>query len=210
MSDVFDFGPDKVVERVNLREQVAWCQPAGEEDTLMMAQDALRMGLVKVSESQPLEPFVAEDLSRKILVVGGGLTGMTAALEAARAGYETVLVEKEETLGGYLKDVYRLPPCDPPYESLEDFNLEEMSSQLAGTPGVTIYTGAMVGSVSGAPCLFDVEIRQNGATKNERVGAIILATGSVPYDAAKLSNLSYGTTPDVITARDLEAMFKGG
>ena len=210
MTDAFDFPPDKVLERVNLREQVAWCQPAGEEDTLMMAEDELRMGLVKVSESLPLEPFIAEDLSRKILVVGGGLTGMTAALEAAKAGYETVLVEKEDMLGGYMKDVYRLPPCDPPYESLQDFSLEEMTALISNEPNVKVYTGATMASVAGAPCLFDVEISRNGSTSSERVGAIVLATGSVPYDASKLSALSYGTSPDIITARDLEAMFKGG
>ncbi len=210
MTDVFDFPPDKVLERVNLREQVAWCQPAGEEDTLMMAEDALRMGLVRLKESQPPEPFIAEDFSKKILVVGGGLTGMTAALEAARAGYETILVEKEEKLGGYVKDVYRLPPCDPPYENLLDFNLEDLTAKLSSEPGVKVYTGAMVASVSGAPCMFDVEIGQNGATSSERVGAIVLATGSVPYDASKLTSLSYGTSPDIITARDLEVMFKGG
>ena len=49
---------------------------------------------------------------------------------------------------------------------------------------------------------------QNGSTDSERVGSIILATGSVPYDASKLAHLSYGTSADVITARDLEAMFK--
>ena len=210
MTDVFEFGPDKVLERVNLREQVAWCQPAGHEDTLMMAEDLMRMGLVKVGESLPLEPFIGEDLSKRILVVGGGLTGMTAALEAAKAGYETVLVEKEESLGGYLKDVYRLPPCEPPYESLRDFNLEEMSGQLSSEPKVKVYTGATVGSVSGAPCLFDVEISQNGTTSSERVGAIILATGSVPYDATKLTNLSYGSSSDIVTSRDLEKMFKSG
>ena len=210
MTDVFDFAPDKVLERVNLREQVAWCQPAGEEDTLMMAQDALRMGLVRSANPSPLEPFIGENLSRKIMVVGGGLTGMTAALEAARAGYETVLVEKEDNLGGYLKDVYRLPPCEPPYENLRDFSLEEMTAQVSSEPNVKVYTGAMVASVSGAPCLFDVEISQNGSTSSERVGAIVLATGSVPYDASRLTNLSYGTSPDIVTARDLEAMFKGG
>ncbi len=210
MADVFDFGPRMVLERVNFREQLAWCQPAGEEDTRMMAEDALRMGLVKVGDSEPLEPFIAEDISKKILVVGGGLTGMTAALEAARAGYETVLVEKGEKLGGYLKDVYRLPPSGPPYENLDDFDLEAMRAAISNEPGVKVYTGAMVSSVSGAPCMFDVEVSQNGATCGERVGAIILATGSVPYDASRLTKLSYGTSPDIVTALELEVMFKEG
>jgi len=208
MTDVFTFPPDKIIERVNLREQVAWSQPAGEEDTLMMAQDALRMGLVRVRDSEPQEPFVVEDLSKRILVVGGGLTGMTASLEAACAGYEVVLVEKEEKLGGYLNGVHRLPPCEPPWESLQEFNLDDMTASLATQPGVTVYTGARVQSVSGAPCMFDVEIQQNGSTNSERVGSIILATGSVPYDASRLGHLSYGASADVIAAWELEAMFK--
>jgi quinone-modifying oxidoreductase, subunit QmoB len=208
MTDVFAFPPDKIIERVNLREQVAWSQPAGEEDTLMMAQDALRMGIVRVRDSEPLEPFIAEDLSKRILVVGGGLTGMTASMEAASAGYEVVLVEKEKKLGGYLNGVHRLPPCEPPYENLQEFNIDDMSASLATQPGVTVYTGARVESVSGGPCMFDVEIQQNGSTNSERVGSIILATGSVPYDASRLGHLSYGASADVIVAWELEAMFK--
>jgi len=210
MTDAFTFPPDKIVERVNLREQVAWSQPAGEEDTLMMAQDALRMGFVRVRDSEPLEPFAAEEISKRILVVGGGLTGMTAALEAARAGYETVLVEKEKELGGYLKHVHLLPPGEPPYENLQQFSLDDMTAALSSQPGVTVYTGAGIESISGGPCMFDVEVRQNGSINSERVGSVILATGSVPYDATRLGHLSYGASADVITPPDLESMFKKG
>ncbi len=52
---------------------------------------------------------MAEDFSKRILVVGGGLAGMTSANEAAKAGYEVVLVEKSDRLGGYLKEVFKLP-----------------------------------------------------------------------------------------------------
>jgi quinone-modifying oxidoreductase subunit QmoB len=210
MTDVFTFPPDKTIERVNLREQIAWSQPAGEEDTLMMAQDALRMGLVRVRDSEALEPFFAEDFSKRILVVGGGLTGMTAALEAARAGYETVLVEKEEKLGGWLKDLYQLPPVEPPYEKIQEVDLDNMTVSVTNEPGVTIYTGARVASISGAPCMFDVEIEQNGSKKLERAGTIILATGATPYDPSKLGHLSYGASADVVTAVEIETMFKRG
>ena len=210
MTDMFAFPPDKIIERVNLREQVAWSQPAGEEDTLMMARDALRMGLVKVRDSELPEPFIAENLSKKILVVGGGLTGMTAALEAARAGYETVLVEKEQQVGGWLKGVHRLPPSEPPYEKTQEFNLDDMTASLTKERGLTVYAGARVASISGAPCMFDVEIEQNGSTNSERVGSIILATGAAPYDASRLTHLSYGASADVVTGREIEAMFKKG
>ena len=105
MYDVFNF-ENCIVDRVNLREQVVWSQKPGDEDTQMMAEDYLRMGLAKVNAMELPEPFKPEEeFSRDILVVGGGLTGMTAALEAAKAGTSVVLVEKEPELGGFQKKV---------------------------------------------------------------------------------------------------------
>ncbi|MHC4828099.1 MAG: FAD-dependent oxidoreductase, partial [Planctomycetota bacterium] len=90
-----------IVEKVGLREHVVWTQPAGEEDTQMMAEDYLRMYIAKVEKMQPLEPFQPDEtIDKTILVVGGGITGMTAAREAAKAGYDVQLVEKSEGLGG--------------------------------------------------------------------------------------------------------------
>ncbi|NSW85822.1 MAG: hydrogenase iron-sulfur subunit [Syntrophobacteraceae bacterium] len=210
MTDSFTFPADRVMERVNLREQVAWCHPAGEEDTRMLAEDALRMGLVKAVEMLPPDPFLADDLSRKVLVVGGGLAGMTAARETARAGYEVVLVEKEEQLGGYLKDVHKLPPVRPPYTELEDPNLDALTSEVTGDPSIRVYTGSRVASIAGAPCMFDVTIRQNGSEAMERVGAVVLAAGSVPYSPEKLDSFGFAKYPDVVTASQLEIMFKSG
>ena len=56
MYDVFTF-ENCIVDRVNLREQVAWCQKPGEEDTQMMAEDYLRMGLAKVAAMELPEPY---------------------------------------------------------------------------------------------------------------------------------------------------------
>ncbi|MGA7875890.1 MAG: CoB--CoM heterodisulfide reductase iron-sulfur subunit A family protein, partial [Desulfoferrobacter sp.] len=210
MTDVFDFGVDKVSERVNLREQVVWSHPPNDEDTQMMAQDQLRMGITKAKEMQPSEPFMAEDLSKKILVVGGGLAGITAANEASKAGYEVVLVEKSDQLGGYLKEVHKLPPSQPPYEELRDFDLAALIGQVTSQTTIKSYTSAQIAKISGAPCMFDVQIQQNGSVADERVGAIVLATGSIPYDASKLEHLGYGKSEDVITAMVLESMFKSG
>ncbi|PIU30741.1 MAG: heterodisulfide reductase subunit A [Syntrophobacteraceae bacterium CG07_land_8_20_14_0_80_61_8] len=210
MTDRFQFGLDKISERVNLREQVVWSHPAGDEDTQMLAEDAVRMAMVKANEMQPLEPFAADHMSKRVLVVGGGLAGMTAAREAAKAGYETVLVEKEAELGGYLKNVHKLPPAEPPYDQLQAFDLAALVEEVRGQAGVTVYTGAQVAKVSGAPCLFEVTVKQNGSEIAERVGAIVLATGSVGYDASKLAHLGFGKQADVITAEQLETMFKTG
>lgn len=208
MTDVFSFPRDKVLERVNLREQVVWTHPPQDEDTQMMAEDHLRMGITRARESSPPEPFMAENLSKRILVVGGGLTGMTAALEASRAGYEVVLVEKEEQLGGYCRDVYKLPPSRPPYESPRDFSLDALTQELAAQTNLKIYTGSQVTQIAGAPCMFDVQISTNGTSAEERVGAVVLACGALPYPAEKLSHLGFGRFPDVIDTRGLEKMFR--
>jgi len=210
MTDVFDFGPDRIVERVNLREQVVWSHPPNDEDTRMLAEDQLRMGIVKAREAEPPAPFLAEDLSRRILVVGGGLAGMTAATEAAKAGYEVVLVESSDRLGGYLKEVFKLPPSHPPYDELQDFNLNSLTQELDARPEITTYLGAQIRAISGAPCMFDVQISQNGREALERVGAIVLASGSVPYNPEQLAHLGYGKAADVVTMPQLEAMFAAG
>lgn len=208
MNDVFDFGVKVITERVNLREQVIWSHPAKDEDTRMLAEDQLRMGIVKALESEPPEPFCEEGFSKRVLVVGGGLAGMTAAMETAKAGYEVVLVEKSDELGGYAKIVYKLPPSEPPYEDVQDFDLTALIGEISAQENIKICTQAKIVEISGAPCMFDVTIRVNGDDVSERVGAIVLSTGSVPYDAHKLEHLGYGGSPDVITGPELEAMFK--
>ena len=65
----------------------------------MMAEDYLKMGMARVEKVDLPEPYQLENLSRKILVIGGGITGMSAALDAAKAGYEVTIVEKEAALG---------------------------------------------------------------------------------------------------------------
>ncbi|MBW1679644.1 MAG: FAD-binding protein, partial [Deltaproteobacteria bacterium] len=89
--DVFEFGNEVLLNRVDLREQVIWSHPANDEDTQMLAEDNLRMGIVRVQKMDLVEPYQAENLLVKsILVVGGGLAGMTAALEASKANYDVV------------------------------------------------------------------------------------------------------------------------
>ncbi|MGB9803763.1 FAD-dependent oxidoreductase, partial [Desulfofundulus sp.] len=207
--DVFNF-PNTIVERVNLREQCVWCHPANDEDTQMLAEDSLRMGIVKAQQSALPEPFQAENLSRNVLVVGGGLAGLTAALEAARAGYKTVLVEKNPSLGGWVKKLYKQVGLKPPYSELEDTGIENLIKQIEENPDITVYKGAQIEKIAGAPGMFDVEIRQNGSLATERVGSIVLATGAVAYDATKLAHLGFGQYPNVITGEMFEEMVARG
>ena len=94
--DIFSFDPLKyITERVNLREHVVWVQPPNDEKTQLMAEDYLRLGIVRAQKSEPPEPRTGE-LEKTVLVVGGGIAGLTAALEASKAGYKAVSGEKSD------------------------------------------------------------------------------------------------------------------
>jgi len=207
--DAFDFGT-VLLDRANLREQVVWCQPPNDENTQMLAEDYLRMSCVRVQKMEPLEPFLAENFAKTVLVVGGGVTGMTAALESANAGYDVVLVEKTSQLGGYLAQLHRRTPSRPPYRDPEDTGLDALVQAVTQHSRIQVLTSAEIEKIAGGPCLFDVTIRQNGSTRQERIGAIVMATGGKPYDATKLGHLGFGASPDVVTIETLERMAREG
>jgi len=207
--DVFDFGPDRIVERVNFREQVAWSQPAKEEDTQMLAEDNLRMGCSKAKDTNLPEPYKAEEeYSKDVLVVGGGLSGMTAALETAKAGYKAFLVEKEGRLGGFLAKMKKRVTL--PYKELSETGVGDMIKSVEENSMIEIYTSSTVEKVSGAPGMFSADIRSNGSVIGKRVGAIVQATGWVAYDAHKLEHLGYGKYNDVVTNVEMEQMASAG
>jgi len=216
-TDVFSFDiMTTVLDRVNFREQVAWShdpKPAEgkkfDEDIQMMAEDQLRMSVVRVQNMDPPDPY-KEEINKRILVVGGGITGMTSALEAARAGYEIVLVEREASLGGFSAKLYKQYPKKPPYREMESPGYEALIQKLGEESKVKVYQSAVIDKISGAPGMFDVSIRQNGQVLTERVGSIVVATGFEPYDPTKLEHLGFGKSPNVITTVTMEEMASQG
>ncbi len=209
MYDVFSF-EGCIVDRVNLREQVVWTHPPGDEDTQMMAEDYLRMSVAKVNDMELPEPFKPEEeFSGDILVVGGGITGLTAALEAAKAGRNVVLVEKEAQLGGFQAKVGKIATF--PYQGLQENDIQQLIDEVANNDKITVYTGAQVEKTAGGPCLFTVTIKQNGSTAEHRIGAIVVAAGWQPYDPEKLDEkLGFGASPNVITNHMFEEKFGSG
>ena len=209
MYDVFDF-ENCIVDRVNIREQVVWSQKPGEEDTQMMAEDYLRMGIAKINAMKLPEPYKPEEeISKDILVVGGGLTGLTAALEAGKAGYSTVLVEKEAELGGFQRNVKEIATI--PYKDLQDNDLGDLIKEVTGHEKIKVYTAAAMEKISGGPGVFKAFIKQNGSTSEHSIGAIVLAAGWQPYEPEKLDKkLGFGISPNVITNAMFEENFKEG
>ncbi len=197
------------VERVSLREQCTWSHPPNHEDTQLLAEDLLRMGIVKAKKMTPAKR-VEEAIEQTVLVVGGGLTGLTAAQAAADLGHRVVLVEKDAVLGGYLAQVKEVVPQAPPYDRLHPSPIPELVKAVKANGAIQCLVSSTVAKISGKPGKFAVEVEGPGGVKHELMaGAVIQATGARPYDANKLPHLGYGT-PNVITATELEVMLTKG
>ena len=204
----FDF-PGTITERVNLREFVAWTQEPMTDDTQSLAEDYMKMGAIKTQKGSLPEPNILQDLSSTILVIGGGMAGMSAALEAAKAGYQVVLVEKEAELGGMAAKLYKETPRQYPYDKLEEPRISGIIKEVESNSDIKVFKSSMVEKTDGQPGLLDVTIRNNGNSETMRVGAIIMAAGWKPYDASKLGHLGFGKS-NVITSVQMEEMAKKG
>lgn len=207
--ELFDFGKDVLVDRANLREQVAWCHEPNDEDTQMLAEDVIRMASAKVKVIEPPEPLI-EETSRDIMVVGGGITGLTAAKNASAAGYKVTLIEKADKLGGWATKYKKVFPKHPPYKDLEDSGYEQLISDVEADSNITIHKSTTVEKTVGQPGKFAVALKNGSEPKELTVGSIILATGWKPYEPEKLSHLGYGLSPDVVTNLQMEEMVSSG
>lgn len=204
----FDF-PGAITERVNLREFVAWTQEPMTDDTQNLADDYMKMGIIKTQKSSLPEPSILPDLSNTILVVGGGMAGLSASLEAAKAGYQVVLVEKEAELGGMSAKLYKETPRQYPFDKLDEPRISGIIKEAEANTNIKIHKSTVIEKTDGQPGLLDVTLRNNGTSQTMRVGAIIMATGWKPYDASKLGHLGFGKS-NVITSVQMEEMAKKG
>ena len=206
----FDF-PGCLTERVNIREFVAWMQPPNTDETQSIADDYMLMGIIRAQKSELPEPAILENLSNAILVIGGGITGMTAALEAAEAGYQVFLVEKEPQLGGFANKLYKkIPTRDFREPVIVDTEIDKVISKVESHPNIKVYKAAKVEKTEGQPGLYDVTISSSSGSETVKLGAIVMATGWTPYDATKLDYLGYGKFKDIVTNIEFEEMAKKG
>jgi len=210
----FDMGDDSLVVRAPIREYVAWTQKTKDEngefdeDTQLAGEEYLQMYYAKIKKHGISEAF-EQDTSKNLLVIGGGVSGMTAAMEAANAGYSVNLVEKEDHLGGFCLDEYKLIPAQAPFRDPEMNSISAAVSAVASNNLITVHASSFVVSISGQPGEFQVKLNSEGEFKEFKSGAIIMATGSHPYDAEKLTELGI-QYENVISSAEFEQMSKSG
>ena len=162
-----------MVERVNLREQcvLAYKNPDGTAPgasapalLTQMALDYVNMGVVKLQKANMTEGAVVEGV-RRVLVVGGGWTGLTSALQLAEMGYEVVVVEKEAVLGGHVNNIPTATPLTAPWTEPQSSGLEAKIAAVKSNARITVYTKATMGKLSGQPGEFTAIIK---TAKGER------------------------------------------
>jgi len=178
MQKEFDFGEGTQTIRGNLREHVAWIAGSadaeeGEESTESegvdeflqeLGEDYVRMAVTRAQKSELPEPYQLETLHKDILVMGGGIAGLTAAMEASKAGYKVTIVEKEGQLGGKALGWRKMFPTKYPYTELETPNIQEMISAVESDPNITVKTSTEVARIAGAPGSFNVTLKPAGTT----------------------------------------------
>ena len=187
-----------LLERANIREGAAWAFAAeGSNGTATkVAQSLVEMAAAKVyhnqsvkQENHPLQP--------RVLVIGGGASGMTAALALSDMGFPADLVEREAELGGnLLTSYYTIDGGDS--QAL----LAELVEKVNAAENITVYTQTEVTELSGSVGQFAAKLtppQSEPVTKG--YGAAIIATGGQP---AATAEYLYGQSKQVTTQKELE------
>ncbi|MEM2437715.1 MAG: CoB--CoM heterodisulfide reductase iron-sulfur subunit A family protein, partial [Candidatus Bathyarchaeia archaeon] len=182
-------------EMANIRDQCSWVHMHEPKAATEKAKDLVRSAVAKARMLRPLKkPTVS--VIPVALVIGGGVSGMTAAVELAKQGFEVHLVEREKDLGGNLKRIYYLLEGEDPQKYMRNL-IDEVNKY----PSIHVYLGAEVVEVSGFVGNFKSKILHGGGIKEIEHGVIIVATGATEY---KPKEYLYGVDPRVITQRELE------
>ncbi len=209
------------LEIANIREQCSWVHQEEREEATRKAIALIASLVEKVRGDDPLEPL-GTPVTRRLLVVGGGIAGMTVALEVADAGHEVILVERGAQLGGRLSQIREtyaaLSPLAAPLETLVE--------RVREHPRIRVLLESEVESASGYVGSFTVTLRPAlpaaalagdrgesnqaiGGTQYE-VGAIVVATGYELLPLSRLGEYGGGRVADVVDALEFERLLADG
>jgi heterodisulfide reductase subunit A len=189
-------------EFANIREHCSWVHQKEPDEATEKAKQLAKMAVAKAVCLEPLLPQSCS-VNHDALVIGGGVGGMTAALELARHGCQVHLVEHQKQLGGNFRDVYFTMNGQPAQEFLKT-----LIEQVTGNSNIHVHLDSEVAQVEGFVGNFKSKISANGdggVTEIEH-GAVIVATG-----AKELETNEYlrGQDPRVVTLRELETALAG-
>jgi heterodisulfide reductase subunit A len=187
-------------EMANIRDQCSWVHMHEHEKATLKSKDLVRMAVAKARLIEPLEKG-SVSVEKSALVIGGGLSGMTAALEIAGQGFEVFLIEKEKDLGGNLRRIHYLLNDEKPQDKLKD-----LIDAVNNHEKIRLFTGTKIEDIDGSIGNFKTKITIGGKTEEFKHGVVVVATGAGEY---KPKEYLYGENEKVITQLELEEKISG-
>ena len=185
-------------EMTNIRNQDSWVHKDDPELATQKAKDLVRMAVSKVALMESLKETDLE-INQKALVLGGGIAGMVSAKTLSEQGYEVCLVERESTLGGQARNLYRT------------WKGEDVQKELAGLinavendNNIDVRLGTELTQVDGFVGNFNSTLKSDGQESNLEHGIAVLATGATEY---KPKEYLYGEDARVVTHLELDRRF---
>jgi heterodisulfide reductase subunit A len=181
-------------EMANIRDQCSWVHMHEAKEATTKSKDLVRMAVAK---SRLLEPLYKLELkvAQSGIVIGGGLSGMTAALEMAKQGFDVHLIEKESELGGNLRKLHYVLS-----EKGEDPQaiLKDLKEKVNNNDKIKVHLGTTLKAIEGFMGNFTSTLSDDTEIKH---GTVIVATGGNEY---KPKEYLYGTDDRVMTQMELE------
>jgi heterodisulfide reductase subunit A len=190
-------------EMANIRDQCSWVHMQERADAQLKAEDLIRMAVAKARLLEPQED-IETSLTKKAMVLGAGVAGLSASSALADMGVEVILVERELRPGGLLRRLNRVGPSG---EKADDI-LAELMEQVKSSPNIDLRLETELTGVGGVVGNYEVTLKDKaGGETKETVGCIVVATGAVPLDAEGLYGYNGST---VITQIELEEQMRDG
>ncbi len=184
-------------EMANIRDQCSWVHMHEPEKATEKAKDLVRMAVAKARLLTPEEEPEIE-IRPVGLIIGGGVSGMTAALSLEDQGFNVHLVEKTDKLGGILNDLDSLFPSNMKANDV----INPLIDRIADSKNINVYLKSEIENIKGFIGNFDVDIRGRGQSIPINVGTIILATGAEYLEPVGLYR--YDEIEQVVTQKELE------
>ncbi|MBI4721756.1 MAG: hydrogenase iron-sulfur subunit [Candidatus Stahlbacteria bacterium] len=176
-------------EFVNIREHCSWIHRSMPDEVTEKAKELIKMGVAKAYFLEPQEEIEA-DVYPSVLVIGGGIAGMTAALSLANQNIAVHLVEQQNRLGGLMVNLNSFFPID--------HDTHPIIEQVEKHPNITLHLGNEIQGISGFIGNFDIDLK----AKSFKVGTIIVATGA--KELKPFSHYRYGEMEGIMTQLELE------
>ncbi|MBU0497104.1 MAG: CoB--CoM heterodisulfide reductase iron-sulfur subunit A family protein [Candidatus Thermoplasmatota archaeon] len=188
-------------EMANIRNHCSWVHSNNWAEA---TDKAIRLVRASVAKARHLESLSEEEFSiyPRTLILGGGISGMKAALALANMGIKSIIIEKEPELGGRLRNLHSMFPTDTKTEDI----LKPMINEATRNKLITVMTNAELDELEGYIGNYKGKIKQKGKKKDIEFGTIIVATGFREINLK--GKYQYGKNKNIISQTELETQLK--